>query len=434
MAHVLQTMRKVDRLYAMRTVVITCVFPPEPVVSSQTSSQVAEGLRDRGYEVEVLAPFPSRPAGKPYQGYQRRLYKRETKINGVKVLRCISSFSRSSTLLSRFIENISFGISSALALLIMRRPDVLYVNTWPLFATGLIVTIARMRRIPTVLSIQDVYPEVLVAQSRLDPDGLPKKLLEWLDTLVVERVDEVAVISEEFRDIYRGRGVSDERLHVIPNWVDEKNVNIDSNGDVFRQKLGIPNDAFLAIYGGNVGAAAGTEILVRAFSRFKSNTNMYLCIAGEGSKLEECQRVAQQLGCDRVLFYSPWPVDETSEVLRAADLLMLPTAGHQSFASVPSKLITYMLAARPIIALAQQESSIAHSIHKAKAGWVIPPDDIDELVKVLVTASEMDINELVEKGKAGRTYALDTMTKASCLPGLLSIIEATGIRRTGVGL
>ena len=54
----------------------------------------------------------------------------------------------------------------------------------------------------------------------------------------------------------------------------------------------------------------------------------------------------------RIRFYSPWPAAETSPALSAADILILPTQGRQSSASIPSKLIAYMLASRPVLALA----------------------------------------------------------------------------------
>jgi glycosyltransferase involved in cell wall biosynthesis len=409
----------------MRVVILSCVYPPEPVVSSQTSSQLAKGLVEKGAEVEVIAPFPSRPAGKLYKGYSRHLYRYESMAGGARLLRCLSIFSRKSTLFSRFMENVTFGLSSALALVVVRRPDVIYVNTWPLFAMGFVVIVAKLRRIPVVLSIQDVYPEVLVSQGRLRSSSVLARTLEWLDRLVVRHVESVAVISESFRQIYLRRGVSDNRLHLIQNWVDEQSVDPSADGAGFRQKLQIPKQAFLTVYGGNVATAAGVELAIRAFSHLDSGSNLYFCVAGSGANLDACRRLKLELGCKHIHFYSPWPTEETSEVLAAADLLLLPTYGAQSFASVPSKLISYMLAARPVLAVAAPESDMAVTFYKAGAGWVIPSDDVAGLARKWTEIAQLDRATLRQYGTMARSYAMSNMTKETCLPALLALIEQT---------
>lgn len=408
----------------MSVVVLSCVYPPEPVVSSQTSQQIAEGLVGRGFEVKVIAPFPSRPAGKAYKGYTRRLYRSEQEGN-ITILRCFSLFSRHSTLLSRFSENISFGISSACALMTMRRPQLVYINTWPLFAMGMAVMAARMRRIPVVLSIQDIYPETLVNQGRLGHGSVVARILERLDRFVVGRAASVVVISESFRKIYLHRGVPASRLHLVPNWLDEQSINPDANGKVIREKLGIPKEAFLTVYAGNIATAAGVETAIEAFAQLKDQTQMYFCIAGEGANLDNCRLLARQLGCERIRLYTPWPVEETSDVLTAADLLLLPTHGAQSTASVPSKLIAYMLAARPVLALVIPESDVASTVGKAGAGWSVNPGDVASLSKSWLEIAQLERATLHKFGDSARRYALANMTDKACLPELLNLIEKT---------
>ncbi|MEA2336250.1 MAG: hypothetical protein QOE82_257, partial [Thermoanaerobaculia bacterium] len=128
----------------LRAVVVSCVFPPEPVVSSRTSFDVAQELSRRGHHVTVIAPFPNRPAGKLYAGYRRSLFRRERSVDGFEILRCGSFFSRRSSLLSRLAENVSFGITSAMALAVQQKSSVIYANTWPLFASAMLTAIARL--------------------------------------------------------------------------------------------------------------------------------------------------------------------------------------------------------------------------------------------------------------------------------------------------
>jgi len=65
------------------------------------------------------------------------------------------------------MENISFGMTSSIYLLFSKKPNVIYANTWPVFAMGLLVLIAKVRGIRVVQSVQDIYPESLISQGRI---------------------------------------------------------------------------------------------------------------------------------------------------------------------------------------------------------------------------------------------------------------------------
>lgn len=413
----------------MHFLVVSAVFPPEPVVSSQTSAQVVQALVERGHDVTVIAPFPNRPAGKLYPGYSRRLFQREKNRTGYEVLRCFSTLSGESSMLSRFLENVSFGITSSLAALMAPQPAVIYSNTWPIFATALIWLVAWLRRIPMIVSIQDVYPESLIAQQRLCTDGWVAGWLRRIDGFVARRCRAVIVISPPFASIYaQQRGVASERIHIVPNWLDSDTVEpADPHRADVRAKYNILPEAHLAVYGGNIGVAAGVETLIESIRYLEDDSSFHLLVAGEGSQLLACQNLAQQLSSNRVTFYAPWPEDETSSVLSAADFLILPTKGQQSLASVPSKLITYMLSAKPVLALAWADSDLANIVEQSGCGWVIEPDRPDLLAAQIKHVMAIDARELYQRGLAGRQYALANFSKEVCLPKVIDILEQMAV-------
>ena len=412
----------------MRCLIVSAVFPPEPVVSSQTSAQVAQALVERGNDVTVVTAFPSRPAGKPYPGYSRRLFQRENGPAGFELVRCFSFLSSESRMASRFLENISFGLTSGCAALISRRPDVIYVNTWPIFATGILFIVSRLRKIPMVISVQDVYPESMVSQKRIRADGLLARWMYWVDKRITRGCQAVIVISESFAAIYSNeRGVVPERLHVIPNWVDNKSVTPDDDrANEFRANRNIPYDAFVIVYGGNVGAAAGVETVIESFRYLTNSREVYLIIAGAGGNLAACQQLAKKIDCRRVSFHTPWLLEETSMILSASDVLILPTRGRQSLVSVPSKLIAYMLAARPVIALALPQSDLAEMVERSGCGWVVEPDQPEQLAAKIKEVMAIEPSERTRRGQAGRMFALRNLTREVCLPKVIAILEAAG--------
>lgn len=387
-------------------------------------------MSSKGHSVTVITSFPSRPSGVRYPGYSKRFFQIERGSEGYKLIRCFSVHSRKSSVISRSAENISFGLFSSIIMILLSRPDVIYSNTWPIFAAALLSLVAKLRRIPLILSIQDLYPESLIAQGRTINNSRPARLIRCIDSIIARQSSHVIVISEGFAAIYRKqRRIPVDRLSVVPNWADSSAIDVSISNNQFRRRVGVAESEFLLAYGGNIGMAAGIETLIEAARYLATHKQVRLLFAGEGSHLHICRDLAKRLPERRIVFHSPWEPEETSEVLRAADLLVLPTRGGQSLASVPSKLIYYMLAARPILALALKGSDVAGIVERARCGWVVEPDQPHLLVTQIKNVYALSREELNARGQAGRDYALKNLTKEICLPRVIDILETAAIRR-----
>jgi colanic acid biosynthesis glycosyl transferase WcaI len=416
----------------MRVYVVCPLFPPEPIVSSQTTADIATGLAERGHDVIVFTGFPNRPAGQLYPGYRRRLLARQRLPNGVQVVRCFATLSPESRMISRFLENVTFGLTTAWALLRSPRPDVIYANTWPIFAAGLMALVARLWRVPLVTIVQDVYPESLVSQQRLRADSVPARLMRRIDRSIARSSRQVIALSTFFLDLYRtDRQVPTDRLHLVRNWIDGQRVRPDDQRAAeVRERLGIPHDAVVMAYGGNIGVAAGVETVIESFRNLIDIPNLYLLIAGEGSRLAACQQLADTIGNPHVRFYVPWPEAETSMLLASANLMILPTRGRQSQASVPSKLIAYMLAARPVLALSLPHTDLADVIEQSDCGWLIEPDQPAQLAAKIRDIVSHTASQWQWRGQSGRAFALKHLTRESCLPRIIEIVESAAVHRS----
>ncbi len=325
-------------------------------------------------------------------------------------------------MLSRLAENLSFGITSSLALLFRRRPDVIYANTWPVLAAGMIAIVARLRRIPIVFFLQDIYPESLDAQGR--PGGrVVRRVLLTLDRWIVRGAAAVVVISERFAEHYRRtRSVESSRIHVVPNWLSSEGTEeISGVAEECRDRNGIPRDAFLLTYGGNIGVAAAVETVIEAFRHLGDVPDLRLLIAGDGASLGECLRLAAEIAPSRIYFQNPWI--DTMSVLHAAQAVVLPTRAEQSMASVPSKLISYLLAGRPVVAATLGGAETAAVIQASGSGVVVDPEDPKALAAAFRAMAQRSREERLRMGLAGRAWALANMTTDACLPRLISIVE-----------
>jgi glycosyltransferase involved in cell wall biosynthesis len=414
----------------MNISIISCVFSPEPVLSARTSADLAQTLAVAGHNVRVIAPFPNRPAGKLYQGYRRSLWKWDRSDPQYEILRVFSWFSRRSNLLSRFLENISFGIASALAVLLLNPPNVIYANTWPLFAQGLLVLACKLRQIPLILSIQDLYPESLFIQKRgVEKHHFLYQCLRWLDVQIARHCAGLIVISEQFKQTYvKDRGIPENKVTLIPNWINESHSTSASTNRNVRQQYGIPEDAFLVVYGGNIGIAAGVEKIIDAFQYLTGDDHIYLLVAGGGHSLPNCFALIQKRQLTRVKVHSPWYPSETQALLSAADLCILPTQGEQSLVSVPSKLLSYMLAGRCILALASSQSETARVITTSQSGWVISSDDSISLAGYIRDISQLPSEERNKRGEAGGNFVHKHLSSSNNLPKVVGILVHYGKR------
>jgi glycosyltransferase involved in cell wall biosynthesis len=310
----------------------------------------------------------------------------------------------------------------------LERPDVVYANT-ALVASGILAILCRVRRIPVITSIQDLYPDSLVSQGRSRSSGAVIRLLRWMDSWILSQSAALITISERFATVLRDRSAGKlPPIHVIPNWVAPETVELSVDASASRARWGIPAAARLFVYAGNIGAASGIEDVTQAMGLLPKTAGAYLLVAGHGSRLEGCQALAAKISPERIRFHSPWPTEETSLVLRAADVLLLPTKGNQSLVSLPSKMLTYMLAARPILALARPESDLATALDRAGCGWHIPPDEPRVLAEKIRQLTALPAATLDQMGGAGRSYVSRHHDPKNCISCLVRIILDCGAR------
>lgn len=416
----------------MNVVVVTCVFRPEPVVSAETSAGLASELAKRGHNVFVICPYPSKPSGVLFRGFKRSLLRTERTSDGVAVTRFYTLFSRKSRFFSRFLENVSFGIASAVAILACRRQiDVIYANTWPIFAQVLLLLAAKVRHAPVVLSLQDVYPESISSQRRISEQHILFGALLRLDRIIAKHAAHYIVISPRFKELLvNKRGVRDSVIDVIFNWGPIlKPAGCDAL-NVFRKNIGVPTAAKLCVYAGNVGPAAGVVMLVHAFGHLRSRTDIYLIIAGEGSELGRVTDLVRTLRLANVRFHAPYTLADNPLVLGAADLLLLPTQGDQAKYSVPSKLINYLMSERPILARCTMDSDMADLIRTAGAGWCIESDKSEEIAASIERTVDMPRGMLADAGRNGRRFAISHMSDLANLPRMAEVVVGSARRQS----
>ncbi len=396
--------------------IISSVFPPEPIVSATIAFDLANKLSEK-YEVKVLTPRPTRPYGFAFkETHDKFNYKFEQII--------LNSYTfPQSRILGRMRESFSFGRHAVRYIKKNNeRIRCIYLNTFPLLAQYLIVKASKKYGIPAVIHIQDIYPESLTNKLHFFRKLIWKILLP-IDKFSLRNATRIVVISEIMSDVYtKTRGIEKEKMDIIFNWQNEEEfINYKKEANNYNKLQN--NKPFTFMYLGNIGPVAKVEFVIESFHQAKLQTSV-LIIAGAGSKKEDCINLANSLKNQRISFLEV-PLGKVPEVQNTADVMVLPLIKGAALSSIPSKLPAYMFSAKPIIACVDENSDTARVIKTANCGWIVPPENIDALADTMAYVSQIPHKHLQQLGKNGFHYALQYFSKKNNLAQLSAIIEAT---------
>lgn len=387
----------------MHILLVAMNYAPEPTGIAPFNTGLAEHLADAGHRVTVLTTFPHYPAWRLAEG-DRGQWLRCEQRNGVSIFRCRGYIpSRRSTL--RRIAYDSALVAPALLLgLRLPRPDVVLAVSPPLqlaLAAGLL---ARWHRARFLLQVKDLVPDVAIALGLLR-HPLSVRAARWLERLVYRRAECILTICPGFCENLRGKGVPGEKLLLLPDWIDTEAIRPLPRQNAFRRELGITEDTFVILHSGNMGAKQKLENVLYAAERVADSLILFLLV-GDGSERSQLEQAAHRRRLPNVRFLPLQPAGRLAEMLAAADVLLLNQAAAIVDMVIPSKLLTYLAAGRPVVAAIHEASEAANLIRAAGCGAVVPPEDPEALAGTLLQLVRSD--KLRHRfGEAGRRYATE---------------------------
>jgi glycosyltransferase involved in cell wall biosynthesis len=395
----------------MRLAYLSEWFPPEP---EGAPNWIARALRDRGFDVGVVTGVPHYPSGTPAAGYDWRSLRRET-IDGFPVLRVPEFPSHDGSAARRIATFGSFALSSAsLGARAIGEADVCLVYSSP--ATAALAAMVARRRfgVPYVLVIQDLWPDSMLFSGFLG-EGLARRSLGAASHRFVDATyrgaSHIAVISPGMKDALTARGVPEEKVSVVYNWVDEDVLGPRPASGVLRRKVGVPDSDFLMLFAGNQGEAQGLEAWVEAVGLLHDRPDVHLLLMGGGTRTSRLKGLADRIGViDRVHFLPPVPVEQVSELTADADVGVVSLTDQPLFRiTLPSKLQAALAQGKPVLCSVPGDG--ARIVTAAGAGWTAAPDDPSSIAAAVLQAASTGADGLAARGRAGRDYYLEHMSQ-----------------------
>lgn len=390
--------------------IVSAVFPPEPVVSAKLSHDLSEALSVSG-KVMIAAPKPSRPYGFEFTS--------QPILNENSQLFYLESFiCPESKIMGRLKEAYSFG-KATFKFICQNHADIdrIYSNTWPLFAQYLTVRAAKKFNIPITIHVQDIYPESLSNKFPVLGKVIDAILIP-VDRYVFKHANNIIAISEKMKGyLIRTRKVSQARISVVSNWQDEADFDkFNSSNNPVKQEYSL----FTFMYLGNIGPVAGVDLLIDAFVK-AGIADSRLVLAGAGSVKNQMKKRAEMYPDINIEFWDV-PDGKVQAVQYQADVMLLPMKKGAASSSIPSKLPAYMFSKRPIIACVDEGSDTAIAIDSSNCGWRLPPENVNELCNKMIELSKMNKQLLYKMGEMGYNYAIENFSKKNNLSKLIKVI------------
>lgn len=304
----------------------------------------------------------------------------------------------------RLKQEIQYGRQAA-AQIDQVHPDVAVLSNVPLLSLVVLTRALRKRKIPYVFWQQDIYSHAIkmVAVQRLGPLGrLVGGVATFSERLVARQAEAVVAISDTFTGPLREWKIPDAAVHVIPNWAAIDEMPERPADNPWARQHGFV-DTPVVMYAGTLGLKHDPAILAALATGLPDGANVVVVSQGRGREWLESHAGAKP-GLS-LLDYQPY--EDLPDMLATASVLIVLLESDASQYSVPSKVLNYLCAGRPVVAVLPADNAVAHMVSTAQAGAVVPPGDVDaatEAVSRLLADPELRI----QQGKSARHFAEQT--------------------------
>ncbi len=330
--------------------------------------EMAQQLARQGHRVTIIASPVSYLTGSA--GSRPAWLTREEPFPGVTILRTYTLPSIHRSFVYRVFSFLSFMFSSFWVGLGVRGVDLIWGTSPPIFQGWTAWFLSRLKRVPFLFEIRDLWPAFAIAVGVLKNKTLIH-LSEWLERFLYSHADRIIVNSPGFIQHVTSRGAW--RVDLIANGADPAMFTPEARGTTFRSEFNL-GDKFVVLYAGAHGLSNDLGIVLQAANHLCQRSDIVFAFVGAGKEKANLQQQASDMNLSNVVFAPPASKNQMAEVLAAADAciaILKPIEMYRT--TYPNKVFDYMAAGRPVILAI--DGVIRQVVEEAQAGIFVPPGD-----------------------------------------------------------
>lgn len=395
----------------MHLLVIGINYFPEMTSVAPFTTGLCEHLVKHGHRVSVISAFPYYPQWRIYDKYRGLLYKRE-QINGVDVRRVIHFIpSKPRNLVQRLFHDISFSFNAMMAILLVGSFDGIYCSSPPPFLPPVAWLASRIRHVPFAMKLTDLAAAAATSLRIIDEQAWLVRWAHLLEKFNYVSAAGISVLCPAFKKNLIRMGVPPEKISLVPDWADVESIHPLPRQNIFRRQNGLEEKDYVVLHAGNMGLKQGLRTTVEA-ARLNDALfpDIKWLLVGDGEERQHLQRLVAEYGLAALRILPLQPKDTFPFVLAAADVLLLVQKASVTDTVIPSKLLTYMAAGRPIVASVNRYSEAAHCVQDGNCGLIVPPEDPRSLIDAIKYLRSKPA-EAERLGANGRAYVKERFAK-----------------------
>ena len=390
----------------MMKVVFPCsYYLPETAASLYITDNIVHACADKGIEVDLYTPSPTRnvPDGSVWEREERQM-------DGKLRIHRFHLYGEGKNPMLRALRYF-LGEFILLHYCMWKKYDVAFVDSTPPIQGLKMPLIKWLKRKPTIYNVQDIFPDSLVGTGLTHEGSLIWKIGRMVEKITYRYADKIIVISEDFKKNIMAKGVPEDKIVVVYNWVDQnKVVDVPREENKLFDAYGLERSKFYITYNGNIGLTQNMDMLLDVAKELQEEyEDIHFVLVGNGAYLDEVKRKVADQQLENVHLLPFQPYEDISHVFSLGDASLVISKPGVGANSVPSKTWSIMSASRPVLANFD-ENELKTIIENNHCGIFTKAGDKEAFKESILTL--YNHRELCQEyGHNGRKFVLDNLTR-----------------------
>lgn len=267
--------------------------------------------------------------------------------------------------------------------------DLVIYSTPPITFCNAIEYVKKRDGAKTYLLLKDIFPQNAVdigIMSKSGIKGLIYKVFRNKEKKLYRISDYIGCMSQANVEyvLKQNPGINPEKVEICPNSVEVVDMSVDekTRGEI-RRKYAIPLDKTVFVYGGNLGKPQGIDFMIECLKSQKKNKEVYFLIVGDGTEYGKIETYVESDKPSNVRLMKRLPKEDYDKMVAACDVGMIFLDHRFTIPNFPSRLLSYMQAKIPVLAVTDPNTDIGNVIVDGGFGWWCESDDVDGLVALI---------------------------------------------------
>ena len=407
----------------MKILLLPAYFYPEQAASSYLGDNIRQAMCESGAILELYAPMPTRGISKEVrEEYKKR--RMEHWHDGKLEIHRFSMYGEGKNPILRALRYVFCWCAQFWKGLCAKDIDLIYLASTPPIQGMLGGLLKKIKKVPFVYNLQDIFPDSLAGTGLAKKDGLLWKIGRVIENFTYRNADKIIVISEDFKRNIMEKGVPEEKIVVVYNWVDEEAVkHVPREENKLFDMYGLDRKKFYVTYSGNIGLTQNMDMLLEVAKELETTEpEIQFVLIGEGAYKKRVEEIIAEKNIGNVTLLPFQPYEDISHVFSLGDaglVISKPGVGENS---VPSKTWSILSASRPVLANFD-ENELKSIVAENQCGIFTKAGD-KEAFKQAILDLYHDREHCEQLGRNGREFILKNLTRAVGTQKYVDVIKS----------